>query len=230
VADEGDLSRFRGLVASGDEYLVVCGLVGYGRLLAEGDESFLTPLQEAASDERWRVREGVVLGLQRLGDRDAGALLTEMERWAGGNLLERRAAVAATCEPRLLVETDVARGVLDLLDVVTTSLLQEGDRRSEPFRVLRKGLGYCWSVAVAAAPHEGKARMERWLTSDDRDVRWIMRENLRKARLRRLDPAWVERWTAHELLATPRRRAGPGAPGSARAGRSRSRGRTDRGS
>jgi hypothetical protein len=195
VADEGDRRLFDALVATGEEYLVVCGLVGYGRLLAEGDGALLPLLRKAASDGRWRVREGVVLGLQRLGDRDAGALLAEMERWAAGSVLERRAAVAAVCEPRLLVEPDVARGVLDLLDGVTTSLLAEEDRRSDPFRVLRKGLGYCWSVAVVAAPEDGKARMERWLASDDRDVGWIMRENLRKARLRRLDPAWVERWT-----------------------------------
>jgi hypothetical protein len=35
--------------------------------------------------------------------------------------------------------------------------------------------------------------MERWLASDDRDVRWIMRENLRKRRLARMDAAWVAR-------------------------------------
>jgi hypothetical protein len=31
---------------------------------------------------------------------------------------------------------------------------------------------------------------------DDPDVRWIMKENLKKERLKRLDPAWVERWHA----------------------------------
>jgi hypothetical protein len=72
-------------------------------------------------------------------------------------------------------------------------MLEETDRRTEPFRVLRKGLGYCWSVAVVAVPDDGKARMERWLASDDPDVRWVMRENLRKARLKRLDPEWVAR-------------------------------------
>jgi hypothetical protein len=38
--------------------------------------------------------------------------------------------------------------------------------------------------------------MERWLTVPDKDVRWIMRENLKKDRLRRVDAAWVERWQA----------------------------------
>jgi hypothetical protein len=56
---------------------------------------------------------------------------------------------------------------------------------------LRKGLGYCWSVAVAAAPETGwpafEAVVERAASDGDRDLRWIARENLRKRRLERLD-------------------------------------------
>ena len=55
----------------------------------------------------------------------------------------------------------------------------------------RKGLAYCWSVAIAALPAAGKPLMERWLTSEDRDVRWIMRQNLQKQRLIRIDAGWV---------------------------------------
>ena len=35
--------------------------------------------------------------------------------------------------------------------------------------------------------------MEKWLESEDPDVRWIMRENLKKSRLARMDAAWVAR-------------------------------------
>jgi len=38
----------------------------------------------------------------------------------------------------------------------------------------------------------GKPLMEEWLASADTDVRWIMRENLKKNRLVRMDAAWVE--------------------------------------
>ncbi len=58
---------------------------------------------------------------------------------------------------------------------------------------LRKGLAYCWSVAVAAYPEAGKPAMEKWLANEDKDVRWIMRENLKKNRLVRMDAGWVSR-------------------------------------
>jgi hypothetical protein len=79
-----------------------------------------------------------------------------------------------------------------VVDRVTSSLATAADRRSDEFRTLRQALAYCWSVVAAAAPVLGKARMEFWATSPDRDVRWILTENLKKARLVRLDPDWVE--------------------------------------
>lgn len=85
--------------------------------------------------------------------------------------------------------------VLRILDEITASIQSVEDRKSDEFKALRKGLGYCWSVAVAALPEEGKKRMERWFSSDDKDVLWIMRENLKK-RLTRMDAEWVERWKA----------------------------------
>jgi hypothetical protein len=46
-------------------------------------------------------------------------------------------------------------------------------------------------VAIAASPGPGKAAFEPWLDHADPDVCWIVRENLKQARLERLDPAWV---------------------------------------
>jgi hypothetical protein len=56
---------------------------------------------------------------------------------------------------------------------------------------LRKGLAYCWSVTVVACPDVGKPAFAKWLPSPDPDIRWILRENLGKARLVRMDRAWV---------------------------------------
>jgi hypothetical protein len=48
----------------------------------------------------------------------------------------------------------------------------------------------------AASPEAGKLPKERWFQAEDHDIRWVMRENLKKARPRRLDPAWAARWLA----------------------------------
>ena len=50
-------------------------------------------------------------------------------------------------------------------------------------------------MAVAALPDEGLPLMEKWLTSIDPDVRWVMQQNLSKARLSRVAPEWVARWS-----------------------------------
>jgi hypothetical protein len=167
-----------------------------GRLLANGRTDLLKTLRRYAADPRWRVREGVAMALQRYGERDLGALMTAMADWAKGDRWEQRAAVAALCEPRLLADQKHANRLFDLLDGVTASMCGAADRMSESYKVLRKAMAYCWSVAVAAYPEEGKRRMEQWFARDDKDVRWLMRENLKKDRLVRMDRAWVERWKA----------------------------------
>ena len=205
VADEGDRGLFeRYLTYTPDkaptnspyEFLAFCGAVGLGRLLAEGDRGLLVPLRSLASDPRWRMREGVAMALQRLGDADMDVLLAEMRGWAKGTRLEQRAAAAALCEPRLLKRQEHARATLEMLDTITASLEGAHDRHSEDFLALRKGLGYCWSVAVAALPAEGKAMMEKGLANADPDIGWIMKENLKKTRLVRMDAEWVQKWQA----------------------------------
>ncbi len=204
VADEGDLRLFRryaGYAAdeaptnSPYEFLAFCGIVGLGRLVAEGHGDLLRALRRHATDPRWRIREAVAMALQRLGDADVTRLIAEMRGWARGTSLEQRAAAAALCEPRLLKQPGHVKAVLRMLDQITRSVERAADRR-EDFLTLRKSLGYCWSVAAAALPGEGKPLVEKWLRTSDPDVRWIMKENLTKARLARIDAAWVKRWRA----------------------------------
>ena len=203
VADKGTLDLFQSYLSytperastnSPEVFLVVCGVVGLGRLLAEGDLDQLTVLRAYANDPRWRVREAVAMALQRWGAAEMPALVQAMRAWAQGTLLERRAAAAALCEPRLLKEPKQARRVLKLLSTITASIVREPNRKTEDFKTLRQALGYCWSVAVVALPGEGKPAMEKWLVNPDPDVAWIMRENLKKDRLQRMDARWVKEW------------------------------------
>lgn len=172
-------------------FLTFCGVFGLGTLVNKGKLEYLTQLRQFASDSRWRIREGVAMALQRIGDCDIEFLLKEMEEWSKGNFLERRTAVAALCEPRLLVLDNMSGSVLNILDDVTSSIVNSAENKSEAFRVLKKGLAYCWSVAVAANPEKGKRLFEKWLDSKDKNVLWIMKENLKKNRLLKMDEKWV---------------------------------------
>ncbi len=203
VADEGNLSLFQRYLAytadlapvnSPYEFLAFCGAVGLGRLVAAGQDDLLPVLRGMSNDPRWRMREAVAMALQRLGKADMPRLIQEMQAWSRGTLLEKRAAAAALCEPGLLGQERHAKATLHILDAITAAVERLEDRRSADFQALCKGLGYCWSVAVAGLPSDGKTMMEKWLASTDKDVRWIMKENLKKNRLARIDPTWAQGW------------------------------------
>jgi hypothetical protein len=200
VADEGSKELYMQYISHSPSqapentpqvFLVLCGIVGLGRLLAEGDHDLLRMLRPFASDPRWRVREAVCMALQRWGLVDMPALLREMQAWSKGNFYEQRASVATLCEPALLENQENARSVLRLLDAITASIPGILDRKQDSFRVLRKALAYGWSVAVVALPVTGKPMLESWLGNPNPDIRWIMKQNLKKNRLVKLDPAWV---------------------------------------
>lgn len=175
------------LAAESDEYLLFCALLALGERLARADDpALVVALQEHARDSRWRIREAVATGLQRLGDRDLPRLCALVTEWvATEDPLVKRAAAAAICEPRLLaceLGSDTARAVC----AAATSWIEglpAAARRDSDVRVLRQALGYCWSVALAAAPEPGLAALAELSGSPDPDVIWIVRENRRKRRL-----------------------------------------------
>lgn len=179
---------------SSEEFLAMCGVVGLGKLITDGKNEQLSHLRSFATDKRWRIRESVAIALQKLGSSDMNFLLHELEAWSQGNLLERRAVVAALCEPKLLKDSEVVSKVQDLLDYITLDLLDVTNRKDDNFKTLRKTLGYGWSVAVVAGHQKGKRILEKWFTHEDKDIRWIMKENLRKDRLNRLDKDWTAKW------------------------------------
>lgn len=201
VAEEGSERQFEQLLMVQAEentpevFLVFCGLVGLGKLAADKPELF-NKLRGYASDARWRVREAVATGLQLAGDQNMDGLISQMEEWSKGNWYEKRAAAAALAEPRLLKDPKHARRVLQILNAITKSMEQAEDSKDESFKVLRQAMGYCWSVAIAALPEAGKPMMETWLSSQNKDMLWMMRENLKKNRLLKIDAGWVNACSA----------------------------------
>jgi hypothetical protein len=183
VAEEADADRLWRLSASSDEFLALCGTAGLGRIALMEPATVMTWLRELASDPRWRVREGVALALQRFGRESMERLLAEMRSWADDGPFVQRAAAAALCEPDLLRRPEDTVEVLAILDRITKSLGAATNRRNEGFRVLRQALGYCWSVAAAASPHNARPYIEKWLQATDKDITWVMKSNLGKARM-----------------------------------------------
>ncbi|AQA04929.1 PBS lyase heat domain-containing protein repeat-containing protein [Mycobacterium sp. MS1601] len=185
-ADVADRAEIDEMLGTGDEYLALCAAVALGRRAA--DKVVNVTLRELAADSRWRVREGVAMGLQLLGDTDPDELDRIVRQWARDpDPLVERAAAAAICEPRLLRATSRAATAIWVCRHTTAALARRSpeSRRDPSVRALRQTLGYCWSVAVAANPEPGLAAF-RALDDSDPDVAWIIAENLRKKRLTRL--------------------------------------------
>ena len=183
VAEEADADRLWRLSASQDEFFALCGTAGLGRIALLEPDTVMSWLRELAADPRWRVREGVAMALQRIGQEDMKGLLAQMQGWSRDGAFVQRAVVAGLCEPAILKNDADTVEVLALLDHITRALAATTDRKTEGFRVLRQALGYGWSVAAAAAPQNAKPYIEKWLRSSDKDVAWVMKSNLAKARM-----------------------------------------------
>ncbi|GAA2246032.1 hypothetical protein N1031_16025 [Herbiconiux moechotypicola] len=213
---------------------VIGELAGAVRHDAAGDGEagaapFIWELVRSAGDARWRVREGVAMALQHVGDVEPGLMWRIAEQWttratalmnvarlglasgegdaddadaqhvlASGMLL-LRAVVAAIAEPRLVRDRESALRGQALLEAAMTAITRPGDGCEAPSaptaelrearRVLRQTLGYGWSVLAVGTPDEAFDTLDRWAEAGDADARWIVAQNCRKARLRRLDPA-----------------------------------------
>lgn len=174
------------LLADGGEYTTACAAAALGYRAA--DEALERRARELATDERWRVREAVTIGLQLLGDSDLQTLFSLVLAWADDeDPLVQRAAAVAICEPRLLRTADGARIAIQVCRHTTDHLiaLPPQERKAPAARTLRKSLGYCWSVAVAADPNDGFPAFNA-LDVGDLDVAWIVTQNRRKKRLSKL--------------------------------------------
>jgi hypothetical protein len=172
-----------------DEYLQFCGTEALGRLVCEQPENrrLVELLRRQATSKSWRVREAVARALQIVGDDDRTRMSTIVAEWTeDAEPYVRRAAVAGICEPRLLVDPATCAAALDACARTTASIIAlPVTTRSDPgVRNLRQALGYCWSVAVAAAPESGAHAFAGIAAMADPDAQWIATSNLKKARLR----------------------------------------------
>ncbi len=184
-------------VGSDREILPVVAVLSYGQVAVSRREWWpdeVTKLRRAASDGRWRVREMVAAAFQRMLDADWDRAYADLVGWfSDDNPLVIRAVAAAVAEPPIL-KGDALRGenalFLQRQAVEWFLRIPANRRRDKDVRVLRQGLGYTISVAVAAVPDEGFALLEQLAAMrNDKDIQWILRENLKKNRLNK----WPEK-------------------------------------
>jgi hypothetical protein len=194
-----DVSPDEAPVNAPRELVPFCGALGLGAigsLVPAFFEPALEALRSLANDSRWRMREAVVFGLQRLLTRQERDTIEALADWvAPGEWLEMRAAAAAVAHPALLEDSETAISALQLHRDIVDPMLGAEDRRAETFRLLRKGLGYTLSVVVRALPEEGFAFMAQLMDSGDADALWIVKQNLKKNRLVKNFPQDVESLT-----------------------------------
>jgi hypothetical protein len=178
------------------EFVAFCGAEGIGAIGSVSPQYFkqtLLIMKVQANDSRWRMREGVCFGLQRLMAGHGMAVIEQFEEWLdNATLLELRVIAGSVADPPLLKDNKLANAALALHKEIFKKVLIIADRKSENFRILRKALGFTLSVVVRATPEPGFEFMRQLVNSKDADVRWILKENLKKNRLTKNFPEQVE--------------------------------------
>ncbi len=178
---------------SPEEFVVMCGIAGYCILNRNNIKNTLTTIRAYASHSSWRIREAVAIGIQEIAENRMDEIINNLKEWMDGNDLEKRAVVAALCEPKLLKDKTVVIELFEMLEKITKGFENAHGKLSDNQNSLKKTLGYGWSVAVVSLPEEGKAAFERMAKIDNKHIKWIVKENLKKNRLTVMDKKWVEK-------------------------------------
>ena len=179
-----------------EEFVVMCGIVGYCILNKDNIKDTLDEIRKYASHSSWRIREAVAIGIQEIAEENMPEIISNLKNWMEGNYLEQRAIVAALCEPKLLKEGSIVLEVLKILSNITIGYEKIEGKLSESQTSLRKTLGYGWSVAVVRHPEEGKGYFENLVNYDSKHIKWIVKNNLKKKRLSVMDKEWTEKMVA----------------------------------
>jgi len=169
------------------EFLPFCGACAIGAIGSISPAFYqraLSRVKALATDPRWRVREAVAMGIQKLVEKQSKKTLKGLESWiVNGNWLAMRAVAAGVAEPALLKNKQTARQALALHRKIIDQILSVKEHKAEEFKILKKGLGYSLRVVISATPKEGFEYMHQLVKSQDKDILWILKENLKKNRL-----------------------------------------------
>jgi hypothetical protein len=184
-------------VTGSEEFLPFCGVLGLGRIgkidpVKEPD--VMVYVKNAARDERWRIREASAMSIQDLMDVRPEAAIMTLQSWVHeDNYLLHRAIVAGIAEPRFMKKREIARVALELHKTILEHVAREDDHCDPDYIVLVKGLCYTLSVVIVGIEQEGFKYLDDLLATGNPVLHKIVRENLKKKRLLRLNAGNVAR-------------------------------------
>jgi len=177
-------------VNSPKEFLPFCGIIAAGKIGGIDKSEFslsLDTIRRMAVDDRWRIREAVAMALQELLGANPEAVIQEFYEWLNrDNPLEMRAIVAGLADPPLLKNAQLARQALEFHKIILNRIVLFSNRKTVNYKILEKGLGYTLSVVIAAIPDEVFANLAELGRRSDLSIQKIIKENMKKNRLKRL--------------------------------------------
>ncbi len=204
VLNQGDLDRLHRwtqYVAPENTpavFLPFCAYIALGALYHHVDttrrQAIIRQLREAANDTRWRIREAVAMAFQRIAEQNISTIVTMFSTWIDhASMKEQRAILVTLAHSPILGDANTVRFALHIAGKVLAGIRTKGaeERKHDDFRILRKGLAYTISVFVAHLPEEGFLFLTKWAVEPDADIRWILKENIKKRRLIKRFPAQV---------------------------------------
>jgi len=175
-ADQADVNDPR-------SFLPFCSAVGLGRLYTKTkDKKIVRVLKKLASDDRWRIREAVAFGFQRIGEDNLSELKRIFSEWIEkSNNREKRAILVSLAHPKIL-DRNTSLFCFQILEDVFKNM-----ERDDDFEILKKGLEFTISVYTAANPEYGFSFIEKWI-GKDKVIDEIIKSNLKKNRLLKKHP------------------------------------------
>jgi hypothetical protein len=181
--------------AGNEEFLPFCSIIALGRIGKidiEKQNKIIELLKINAQDRRWRIREAVAMAIQTLMDANPVKTLEKLQEWLGeDNYLIYRAIAAGLAEPQLMKNKEIARAALMLHKKLIEKVEQENNFKNEDFDILIKGLCYTLSVIITGNEAEGFEYLEELTKKNNNAIRKIVRENLKKNRLKCLNHSKV---------------------------------------
>ncbi len=179
------------------EFLAFCGTIATGGIGGISDkylEQSFKSINRMANDTRWRVREAVAMGLQKIIVKRGQDTFLKLDEWiAKDNWLKMRAVAAGIAETGLLIDKKLAKQALEQHKKIFKRVDEAKDTKAEDFKALVKGLSYTLSVVVASLPTEGFAYLQELASTDNKVIGRIVKENLKKNRLVKKFPEEVEK-------------------------------------